>query len=279
MDSEQNTKNKSKRLLYIILLAVFAIAFVIIAALMIHNRNVEKKAKKTYDELASKTESTEKTEPEKEVEEDILAKLGITVPEKNLNWEELWATNPDIYAWIYIPGTNIDYPVLQHVYDDTFYLEHNLDGSEGYPGCIYTEMANNMQFTDKNTLIYGHDMKDGSMFQNLHKFEDEAFFNENRYVFIYMPKKVLVYDIFAAYEFGNEHILNNYDFNSDEGYQAYLDQVFQIREIGAHFRDGVTVGTENHIITMSTCIATKPDNRYLVQAVLVNEPALEENGD
>ena len=60
-------------------------------------------------------------------------------------------TNADIYAWIYIPDTNIDYPVLQHPTDDTRYLNYNIDGSKGYPGCIYTEKANAKDFSDFNT--------------------------------------------------------------------------------------------------------------------------------
>ena len=58
-----------------------------------------------------------------------------------------------MYAWIYVPGTNVDYPVLQHPTDDAYYLEHNMDGSKGLPGCIYTESVNTKDFTDR-TLFY-----------------------------------------------------------------------------------------------------------------------------
>lgn len=272
-DSQPTEKKKQNKLLYIILPIILA---AVIAGVMLFNKKEEpEQTAEEEKEAPVKTEEEAPEEPEP-VKRDILAELGITVPEKNLDWEGLWAQNGDIYAWIYIPGTNIDYPVLQHPSDDVFYLDHNLDGSAGYPGCIYTEPSWNYKgFLDRNTVLYGHDLLDGTMFTQLHNFEDEAFFQANRYAFIYMPDKVFAYDIFAAYEYTDEHLLYNYNLESDAGYQEYLDKVFGVRDMGAHFRDGVQVGIQNKIITMSTCIAEKPDNRYLVQGVLLNDPDLE----
>ena len=116
-----------------------------------------------------------------------------------IDFEYLKTLNEDIYAWITVPGTIIDYPILQHPTDDSYYLHHNLDGSYGYPGCIYTESLNTKDFEDPNTVIYGHNMKAGTMFAELHKFEDGEFFSANDEVVIYLPEKALHYQIFAAY--------------------------------------------------------------------------------
>lgn len=285
MDSEKkqmgNTpteKKKQNKLLYIILVAVIAVAVIVG---IVYSQGKKKVPEEKQEEPAVKIEQEEpvQAEPEPEPARDILAERGITVPEKNLDWEGLWAQNEDIYGWIYIPGTNIDYPILQHPTDDAFYLDHNLDGSAGYPGCIYTEPSwNNRGFMDRNTVMYGHDLLDGTMFTQLHNFEDEAFFNANGYAFIYTPEKVYAYDIFAAYESTDEHILFTYNLSSDAGYQEYIDKIFATRDMGAHFRDGIQVGIQNHILTMSTCIAEKPNNRYLVQGVLINDPDLEKLG-
>ena len=275
MEHKPTEKNKQSKLLYIILPVII---LAVIAGIVFINLNEEKEPEEKQEEPVVKTEEDPpaKSEPEKR---DILVELGITVPEKNLDWQGLWAQNEDIYAWIYIPGTNIDYPVLQHPTDDVFYLDHNLDGSAGYPGCIYTEPSWNYKgFMDRNTVLYGHDLLDGTMFTQLHNFEDESFFNANRYAFIYTPEDVFAYDIFAAYEFTDEHILYTYNLGSDAGYQEYLDMIFATRDMGAHFRDGVQVGIQNKIITMSTCIAEKPNNRYLVQGVLINDPDIENAG-
>lgn len=244
---------------------------------MLRDRHVEKSAEEVYRDLGTQGDRAEDLElPYVESEDSMLSALGIKIPDKELDWDLMKETNEDIYAWIYIPGTSVDYPIVQHPEDNAWYLNHNLDGSEGYPGCIFTENYNTKDFQDKNTVIYGHDMNDRTMFDTLHDYGDEAFFQENRYIFIYLLDDVLVYDIFAAYESGAEHILSSHNFANDVRFQEYLDGIFEMRNMEAHFRKEVEVGAQNHIITLSTCIDLKPDNRYLVQGVLVNDPALEE---
>lgn len=259
---------------YAIAGGIFLIAFIIFTIVLIQRYIEQKQADEHYKELAENTEKV--TEQAKETEEtDILAKRGIQIPEKNINWTSLKEENEDIYAWIYIPETNIDYPILQHSTELSYYLNHNLDGSEGYPGCIYTQNLNSKDFTDPNTVIYGHNMKNGTMFQNLHLYEDATFFEENRYVFIYTPKQVYVYEIFAAYEGSDVHLLYNFDFETASSFQMYLDSVRNVRDMNSHIKEDVEVTSKNHIITLSTCISNKPKNRYLVQAVLINDPMLE----
>ena len=172
--------------------------------------------------------------PASEAQEDplqYLKDMGIPVPEKEIDFADLQENvNPDIYAWIYIPDTQVDYPVLQHSTDNYYYLNYNLDGSKGYPGCIYTEDYNEKDFSDPNTVIYGHNMKNGTMFAGLHKFEDSEYFAEHPYVYIYTEERLYVYEIFAAYESGNEHILYNNDFTSEYVYSKYLEEI--ISQIG-----------------------------------------------
>ena len=164
----------------------------------------------------------------------------------------------------------MDYPVLQHPTDNSFYLEHNIDGSAGYPGCIYTELYNKKDFSDRNTLMYGHNMANGTMFATLHYYENSQNFEENQYIFIYTEEKVFVYHIFAAYEYPGIHLMKHYDYTDDKVYEDYLKDVFSGDYYG-FIREGVEVTTENKILTLSTCAAGKPDMRYLVQGVLLND--------
>lgn len=249
-------------------LVISIIVFCVSAGVLLQKLISEKNAQDKFESLSEN--STENTQiNEKESQEDIFTQLGIENPGKILDWEYLWEQNEDIYAWIYIPDTNIDYPILQHETDNSYYLNYNLDGSKGYPGCIYTENINAKDFSDYNTLIYGHNMKNGTMFNHLHKFEDESFFNENRYVFIYMPDKILVYDIFAAYKFSNAHILYSYDCFTEQGFSSYLEMVYEEYGESGNFREGVEVSGENHIVTLSTCVGGESESRFLVQGVLV----------
>lgn len=109
------------------------------------------------------------------------------------------------------------------------------------------------------------------MFQNLHLFSDEEFFQENPYVYIYTPDHVLVYKIFAAYIYDDRHIMNSFDFSDPEVYAQYLEDIFSVRSMDKHLREDVEVTCEDKIITLATCIGGKTESRYLVQAVLVKD--------
>lgn len=217
--------------------------------------------KKDGTDASGVEESAEASEPEEEQTEEI-----------PIDFEELWELNPDVYAWIRIPGTEIDYPILQHESDDSYYLNYNIDGSYGRPGCIYTEKKfNNKEFTDNNTVIYGHNMNNGTMFAQLHKFEDREFFDENREVIIYMPDRVLHYKIFAAHVYDDRHLNYSFDFTDKEVYGEYLESVFAIRDMSANIDTEMAVTAENKIITLSTCVYKQKDKRYLVHAVLLED--------
>lgn len=296
-----NKSVKEKKInIYKILTILLSVILLIIVGVMAHSWIVAKQAQAEFDRLAEEvnylqnqmddnaievpqetqrdTQSTEEidsqTEETQSTEDDQLAQLGIDPPGKNLDWEELRQINPDIYGWIYIPGTQVDYPILQHPTDDSYYLKHNMNGTWGYPGCIYTEKLNQKDFTDFNTVLYGHNMRNQSMFSSLHNFEQGEFFANNPYIYVYTGDKVLVYEIFAAWMADDAHILKNYDFSTEEGRTAYLTAIFKNYENYGNMRNDVTVSADSHILTLSTCMKNKPHNRFLVQAVLLNEDAL-----
>ena len=224
-------------------------------------------------------ETVEEEEPVKdwsectmeEKKERYLETYGIIVPDKTLDFDELKETvNKDIYAWIYIPNLDVDDPVVQHPDDDAYYLNHNLDGTAGYPGGIYTEQTyNNTDFMDRMTVIYGHNMRDDKRFSSLHRLEDKAVFDEVQYVFIYMPDDILVYKIVAAYEGSNLHILATHAWD-DESWVDYLYGVTSFDGPRDNTRE-CEFTPETKMLTLSTCIKNVPSNRYLVQGVLLDE--------
>ena len=160
-------------------------------------------------------------------------KMPIEVP---VDFTALQQRNPDVYAWIQIPNTAVDYPILQSSTDNAYYLNHTIDREEKREGAIFTENFNTKTFEDPNTVIYGHDMKNGSMFQSIHNYMDRSFFDTNRDITIYMPDQILHYKIFAAYLTDNKHLLMNYNFWNQEEYKQYLDSIFSKRyECFRHF--------------------------------------------
>lgn len=188
------------------------------------------------------------------------------------DFDALREENADIYAWITVPGTQVDYPVLQSE-TDNYYLEHNLDGSSGYPGCLYTNECNLKDFSDYNTVIYGHNMKDGSMFGCLHSYEDGEFFEENRHIIVYTEEKCLTYEIYAAVKFTDVYIPAYYDSATASGRDAFLAAV---REESAgsevsHIAEDIEIQPEDKIITLSTCVNGERAKRWLIVGRLVSE--------
>lgn len=194
------------------------------------------------------------------------------LPENPVNFEELTSLNSDLYAWIRIPGTVIDYPVAQSSYeDDNYYLHHNYLGNYEFAGTIYSQRHNTKFFIDRVTVLYGHNMLNGSMFASLHNFSDPDFFEENQYIYIYTDGHILTYQIFAAYEYDNRHILNSFEFHDDEVYSQYLYDCLHPHSTNSIVREGVELDIEDRIITLSTCTNYNSNLRFLVQGVLISD--------
>ena len=237
----------------------------------IHFYNVNK-ADDLYEEI--KEEAQVKKEEESSIQAvieetiEVIEEKFVDIP---IDFEALWEQNDEIYAWITIPGTKVDYPILQRPEDDTYYLDHTVDGTQGLPGSIYTESVHAQDFSESNTVIYGHNMRDDSMFGSLHDYEKADFFKENRDIIIYTPEHILNYKIFAAVTYSDAYIPFSYDFTTDEGYQSFLDSIYESKNMTNQFADDVEVTTNDRIITLSTCVGNQPNKRYLVLAVLVDE--------
>ncbi len=218
-------------------------------------------------------DTTAEPEPEPEPEVPIITgELPSEIDAKyDVNFADMYGINPDIHAWINIPGTPIDYPVLQSPASELYYERRNYTGDYSVSGCIFTQYFNSIDFTDRNTVLYGHYMLDGTFFGSLHNYKDPEFFEKNRYVYITIPGHVLVYDIFAAYETDNRHVLTLCDYSDDEDYLAYLQTCLNPPTMSRTIREGVELTADDKIITLSTCTSyyTYTNRRYLVQGVLV----------
>lgn len=198
---------------------------------------------------------------------ELLYEDDLVIP---VDFEKLQEINDDIYAWITVGGTDIDYPVVQNREDNTYYLTRSAEGGS-FSGAIFSENCNATDFNDVHTVLYGHNMKDGSMFAGLHKFEDEEFFEENRSINVYTPDAVRSYRIFAAYLYDDRHLLESADCTDPRVFEAYIEEVFGQRNLYAHIDDEMTVEPGDHILTLSTCHSSGDGCRYLVQAVLEKE--------
>ncbi len=280
----KNRKLNKKTIYTVIGIAALTVALVCAVILGVKQYRLWK-SQQMYEKLAQSTTAQEVTSTEELQSEEettqalggykkeavrLMTKYGIEVPEKNIDFDAMHREiSEDIYAWIYIPNTHIDYPVFQHPTDNSYYLEHNIDGSEGYPGCIYTENYNAKDFSDPHTVIYGHNMRDTTMFSDLHLYEDEEFFENNRYVYIYTEDMVYVYKIFAAYQTNNAHQLLNYDFSNKNTVKSYLENTASRMEEPKVYDEDTVFSEDDQILTLSTCVMTERQFhlRYLVQSL------------
>lgn len=255
--------NKSRKYLYLTLtIACVVVAITAIAYILIR-QNKSENQQSIYQALLDNVNNSE------DADGNAVDISVYNIPDKKLDFAKLKEQNPDIYAWITIPDTNIDYPILQSETELDYYLDHNIDGSTGYPGCIYSQFINSKDFSDFNTVLYGHNMNVGTMFANLHYYRDSEFFNNHPYVYVYTENSVLVYQVFGAYTFSNVHLLMGFDLSDEEVRQTYIDNVRSLKGMDDNFNSDVEVTTESKLLSLSTCINDQKTKRYIVSSVLV----------
>lgn len=221
-----------------------------------------------YIIVTMRSDNTDKLRSQAYVSSDSASGNTTAYVEPPVDFVKLKKINPDIYAWINIPGTVIDYPILRRENDNAYYLTHTVENKKSAYGAIYTEDYNDMDFADFNTVIYGHNMKNGSMFGSLRKYRNRTFFDENREINIYMPGRIMKYRIFAAHIVDDRHILLSYDFTNESVRNEYISDIFSNKGMSSYFDSQTGVTADDRIITLSTCTG-KTEERYLVQGVLI----------
>lgn len=268
---EEMQEKRRKKLIYTIItivaacVAIGAIGYMISYKVSLKNQEEAYETLRPTEVVEVETEIETQTEIETETEEVVTC-------EAVYDFNELRETNEDIYAWITIPGTLVDYPVLQST-EDNYYLDKNLDHSKGYPGCIYTNKCNVKSFGDLHTVLYGHNMKNDSMFGSLHDYEEQENFDTNRLIYVYTEEKRLTYEIYGAVKFNDAYIPAVYGTNSMAGNGQFLqDLAANAEEYSSvsHIAD-MEVSAEDKLITLSTCISGEDTKRYIIVGVLVEE--------
>lgn len=179
--------------------------------------------------------------------------------------------NKEVIGWIEMPGdTKINYPVVQGE-DNDYYLHYAYNGTYNPAGSIYLDYRNNVTVSsNRHTIIYGHNMESGSpMFANLLHFQDESYWKNNRYIYIYTDEAMYTYEVFAAYETspqlaGVENHSWRMSFNKDE--KLFLQWVDSVRA-RSDISPNVPIEGNDRILTLSTCMNVN-ENRYVVHAVL-----------
>ena len=141
---------------------------------------------------------------------------------RNIDFDALRAQNPDIIAWIEVPGTNIDYPVMR-TDDNAYYLSHNVRREYDMYGAIFADVQNNTDFTSPVMVVYGHFTPIETEFTQLHRFEDRDFFDANRAVYVYLPGKQLNYEVVSAFTTDDRWLTNGTDYSDPDVMRGFVD--------------------------------------------------------
>lgn len=183
----------------------------------------------------------------------------------NIDFASLKAMNPNCDSWIYACGGKISYPVVK-ASDDSFYLRHGLDGGSLYSGTIFIRSDIVRPYEQFDTAIYGHNMRDGSMFHELLSYKEESYFEDNQYVYILTPEKDMVYQIFAV-DVLDESEIPVIETETEESKAELLKKA-----MGRSIYDcKVEVGTSDRIIELITCEYSGKNNRIVVYAKRISE--------
>ncbi len=188
------------------------------------------------------------------------------------NFQSAMDKYPDVYAWLQMPGTTIDYPVVQRFGDDSYYIQRNLDGEKDLAGTLFTEYQyNSKSFEDPVTIIYGHHMRDGSMFGNLQTHMTDHPVEESDILYVYLPDCRKTYQVFAAVPYDGSHIMYYHDFHDANQFDTFIEDIMTTRSLSANVNETWRPKADDHVLILSTCLAGNNTNRFLVLAVETQE--------
>lgn len=217
-----------------------------------------------YNGLANTFTKKPKTEPEKKNDVKLNSADTNDYPFMQIDWDELKKINPDVVAWIRIPGAVVDYPIDKGKTNDT-YIHTTFEGkSPSSAGAIFLDYRNSSRLDDYVSVIYGHNMKNGSMFSGLKKYLKEDYRNENKYIEIYTPQWSKAYTPVFIY---TAHYSDKaYDFTIRDK-ETYVEWLMD-REKQSNFKSQET-GTDKNSIILSSCYG---NNGTEYRCVLIVQP-------
>lgn len=186
-------------------------------------------------------------------------------PKPKLTYEQSKALNPDVIGWINVPNTIVDYPIV-HGTDNDYYLTHAVDKTDFKSGAIFFDAR--CSTSGKHLIIYGHNMKNGTMFAGLYAYNTKSFYEKNRTFTVKFGDQTATYKVFSVYTTDvKKQQYSKVQFESDEAFVAYMQNIAKLSK----YPSDVTITPQSQVITLSTCNRTDySDGRYVVHAVKVD---------
>lgn len=205
----------------------------------------------------------ESSEPTSEADTEQVEDVSEAVQKESsvpaIDFASLKAINEDVVGWLYLPNTVINYPVVQGE-DNSYYLKRLVDGSYNANGSLFVDCKNQMDFSDDNTLIYGHHMDSGKMFATLVKYKNQEFYDAHPVIYFLTEEEDYQIEIFSGYVTTSDSDSYLLTAGSREQTIEWMKEMFH----NSDFYAEVTIRPEDHIVTFSTCDYHFHDARYVV---------------
>lgn len=179
----------------------------------------------------------------------------------DVNFELLKEMNANVVGWLYCEGTPINYPVVQSS-DNSYYLKHLFNNQTNSSGAIFMDALNSPNMTDANTVIYGHNMKNGTMFAALENYRYQSYYEQHPVMYYLTEEKSYRIDIFAAYNDSGVSETYTIFFDSPQTLSDYLQRSWSKSDIDTSSLD---MSVNDNIVTLATCTYDFNDARYIVQ--------------
>lgn len=191
-----------------------------------------------------------------------------------ISWKALRKMNPEIVAWIEVPGADISYPVVQGT-DDTYYLHHSFSREKDAFGTIFLGSVHKKDFQESHCFLYGHNMEGNMMFANLNRYEEKEFWEECPEFYVYTPEKLLNYRIFSVQQAAA--LSPGFQYGYELGSKAYQEQLKTLSG-NSLYKTEVSLDVEAPMVTLVTCNSSLDEKiRMTVHGILVKEWTFEEN--
>ncbi|MCI6242208.1 MAG: class B sortase [Agathobacter sp.] len=178
--------------------------------------------------------------------------------------EALQKENPDVAGWLYFENEKISYPLMYSGDDDT-YLHTAMDGSYAYAGALFVEGENSPDFEDSHTIIYGHNMRNLSMFGRLRYYRKEDYYRKHPYFQIITADSAYRYQIFSCEDVAVDSFIYQVPFGADRDFSDFIGKLYQ----QSLYDTGVSADKNDKIVTLSTC--SQSGRRFVVHGVRVAE--------
>ena len=200
-------------------------------------------------------------------EESAASSQGSDLAQNPIDFASLAAENSDIFAWLYIPGCNINTPLFQSPTDDLYYLWRNKDKQEDLYGSPFIQLCNSRDLQDSVTVVYGH--RNEGAFEPLLQFQDQSFFDANKEFYVYVPGHIYTYTLVSSYIYDTRHIMNSFDFSNPEVLASYFEFVQNPDSISSCVNPDASLDADSKLLQLSTCSTThgESDGRFIVSAV------------